>query len=61
MTSGITAALIVAAALGATFRTTRHVGIAATAALVFMWPWLAALVVAALAVYLYRSTRRSHL
>lgn len=41
MTGGVTAALIVAAALGASFRTTRHVGIAACAALCFLYPWLA--------------------
>jgi hypothetical protein len=49
MTAGITAALVVAATLGASFRTTRHVGIAATAALVFIYPWLAVFVLLATA------------
>jgi hypothetical protein len=49
MTAGITAALIVTAALGAWFRTTKQVAIAATAALVFLYPWLAVVVLLALA------------
>lgn len=49
MTAGITAALIVTAALGASFRTTRHIGIAATAALVFLYPWIAAFILLAIA------------
>jgi hypothetical protein len=58
MISGITAALVVAAALGASFRTTRHIGIAATAALVFMWPWLAVVVlVITVAVFLRRARK----
>ena len=59
MTSGITAALVVAAALGASFRTTRHMGIAATAALVFVWPWLAVVVLAITAVVFLRRARKS--
>jgi hypothetical protein len=59
MTSGITAALIVAAALGTSFRTTRHIGIAATAALVFMWPWLAVAVLVTAAAVFLRSARKS--
>jgi hypothetical protein len=49
MTAGITAALIVSAALGAAFRTTRHIGIAACAALCFIYPWLAVPVLLVLA------------
>lgn len=44
MTASLTAALIVTAALGSLFRTTRHIGIAACAALVFLYPWLAVVV-----------------
>lgn len=49
MTAGITAALVVAAALGASFRTTRHIGIAACAALAFLYPWVAVFVLLAIA------------
>jgi hypothetical protein len=59
MTSAITAALVVAAALGASFRTTRHIGIAATAVLVFMWPWLAVVVLVITAAVLLRGARKS--
>lgn len=45
MTAGLTAALIVAAALGISFRTTRVVGIGATSILCFLWPFLAPLIV----------------
>jgi hypothetical protein len=56
MTSGITAALIVAAVLGVSFRTTRHLGISATAALCVIYPWLAFVVlVIAAAVFLRRA------
>jgi hypothetical protein len=57
MTAGITAALIVSAALGAAFRTTRHIGIAACAALCFMYPWLAVPVLLALALAWRRMKR----
>jgi hypothetical protein len=49
MTAGITGALIVTAALGAWFRTTKQIAIAATAALVFLYPWLAVVVLLAIA------------
>lgn len=49
MTASITAALVVAAALGASFRTTRHIGIAACAALCFLYPWLTVFVMLAIA------------
>jgi hypothetical protein len=50
MTAGITAALVVTAALGASFRTTRHIGIAGCAALCFLYPWLAVFVMLAIVV-----------
>jgi hypothetical protein len=57
MTAGITAALIVTAALGASFRTTKQIAIAATAALVFLYPSLAVVVLLALA-FCWRQTKR---
>jgi hypothetical protein len=57
MTAGITAALVVSAALGASFRTTRHIGIAACAALCFLHPWLAVFVLLALALAWLRMKR----
>jgi hypothetical protein len=57
MTVGLTAALLVTAALGISFRTTRGIGIAAVAALCFIFPLLAIVVligVSALAYYFLR-------
>lgn len=45
MIAGLTAALIVTAVLGLSFRTTRQIGIAASAALCFLYWWLALLVI----------------
>ena len=45
----LVAALLAAAVLGASFRTTRHIGVAAAAGLCFLYPWLAPLVVLAVA------------
>ena len=58
MTAGLTAALIVAAVLGASFRTTRHIGIAAFAGLGFLFPWLAPLVVLGVGIALLRGARK---
>jgi hypothetical protein len=58
MTAGLTAALAVAAALGISFRTTRGIGIASFAGLVFLFPWLAVPVVIAIAAVLARQSRR---
>ena len=43
------AALLAAAVLGTSFRTTRHIGVAAAAGLCFLHPWLAPIVVIAVA------------
>jgi hypothetical protein len=58
MTAGLTAALIVAAALGASFRATRHIGVAACAALCFIYPWLAIPLLIVIAGVFVRQTRR---
>jgi hypothetical protein len=58
MTAGITAGLLAAAVLGATFRTTRHIGIAATAALCFVHPWLICVVLVVLIAALCWKTSR---
>lgn len=59
MTAGVTAALIVAAALGASFRTTRHIGIAACAGLCFLYPWLAFIVLVITGAVLLRGAQKS--
>lgn len=48
MIAAITAALVVVAALGVSFRATRHSGIAAFAALCFLYPWLSVFVILAI-------------
>lgn len=59
MTAGLTAALIVTAVLGASFRTTRHIGIAACASLCFCYPWLALLIVPLVGgTYLFHTRKR---
>lgn len=59
MTAGLTAALIVAAVLGASFRTTRHIGIAACAVLCFLYAWLAPIVVLVVCgTFLFRARKR---
>lgn len=50
--ASFTAALIVTAALGISFRTTRGLGIAACAALSFLYPWLVVLVLIGVAFFL---------
>ncbi len=56
MVASITAALVAAGVLGMWFSTTRGISIAAIATLVFMFPWLAVLVLigSAAAFYLFR-------
>ena len=56
MTASITAALIAAGVLGMWFSTTRAISIAAIAVLVFLFPWLAVLVLigSVTAFYLFR-------
>jgi hypothetical protein len=51
--TSLTAALIVTAALGVSFRTTRAIGIAAFAGLSFLYPWLAVVVLAGAGVLAY--------
>jgi hypothetical protein len=58
MTAGLTAALVVAAALGASFRTTRHIGISACALLCFLYPWLAAFVLVGVGVLAFDFLRK---
>jgi hypothetical protein len=52
-TSSLTAALLVTAALGISFRTTRGIGIGAFAGLCALHPWLAFLVLAGIALLAY--------
>jgi hypothetical protein len=59
MTAGITAALLVTAVLGASFRATRHIGIAGCAALCFIYPWLSVLVIAGVLLFLFRKRSQS--
>lgn len=59
MTAGITAALVVAAALGVSFRTTRNLGIAACAVLCFMHWWLAVPLLIVIAAVFARQGQRS--
>ena len=49
----MTAAMVTAALLGMCFSTTRWLGIAATAALAFDRPWLAAVVGLCIAAWIY--------
>lgn len=58
MTAGLTAALIVTAALGVSFRTTRGIGIAAIAALCFLFPWLAVAVLIGVCALAYHFLRK---
>jgi hypothetical protein len=58
MTAGLTAALVVAAALGVSFRTTRHIGIAAFAGLCFLYPWLTVIVLIGAAALAYQYLNR---
>lgn len=53
----LVAALLAAAVLGASFRTTRHIGVAAAAGLCFLHPWFAApiVVIAVAGIFLRRS------
>lgn len=59
MTVGLTAALIVAAVLGLSFRSTKVIGITATAVLCFLHPWVAALVVVITGAVFVRIARKS--
>jgi hypothetical protein len=58
VTAGLTAALVVAAALGISFRTTRGIGIASCAALVFLYPALAVLVLIVVGVFAFDFLRK---
>jgi hypothetical protein len=58
MTAGITAALVVAAALGIAFRTTRGIGIGACALLCFLWPVLAVIVLFVVGVFAFDFLRK---
>ena len=59
MVASITAALVVAAVMGLWFSTTRGISIAATAVLVFMFPWLAVLILigSAAAFFVFRISK----
>ena len=54
MSTGITAALVVAAVLGLWFSTTRGMSIAAVAALTLLHPWLVVPILIALAAAFHR-------
>ena len=58
MTAGVTAALIVTAVLGASFRTTRHIGIAACACSCFIHPPLAIVVLIGVSGFAYYSLKK---
>jgi hypothetical protein len=53
MTASLTAALIVTAVLGALFRTTKHLAIAAAAGLCFLFPWAALVVLLGVAAFIF--------
>jgi hypothetical protein len=57
-TLSLTSALAVAAALGLSFRTTRTIGIAASAGLCCLHPWLGLIPLIATALYLMSRFRR---